>query len=290
MSSRSRFLRHVANTFGFTQHRPSIAMVHHNALFCLFSRKCLTVLFLFLFVSPSSAKEFFLTYHLFLGGIHANEFALTADIVNDRYKLTSHSKTVGLFDFMIGFTSKAVTEGIVENREFRPLKHRADNYWLGAYRKVRINYSDWQYPLVTAIPTAAKDGRDSVPPKLVGMTIDPLSAALDITTTILPAGLERELKVFDGRRRYNLQINSIGIENVNTPAYHGPATRIDITLERIAGFSSKPWLPRTEDPETVSVWFASILNNSPLIPVQLKAIAIIAPIRIDLKSAVVNEH
>ena len=122
------------------------------------------------------------------------------------------------------------------------------------------------------------------------MTIDPLSAALDITTTILPAGSERELKVFDGRRRYNLQINSIGIENVNTPAYHGPARRVDITLKRIAGFSSKPWLPRTEDPETISIWFASILSASPLIPVQLKAIAIIAPIRIDLKSAVANEH
>lgn len=265
-------------------------MVHHKALTCLFSSKCLTLLFSLLFVSPSSAKEVFLTYHLFLGGIHANEFALTANIVNNRYKLTSHSKTVGLFDFMIGFTSKAVTEGIVDNREVRPLKHRADNYWLGDYRKVRIDYSDWQHPLVTTTPSAAEDGRDSVPPKLTGMTIDPLSAALNITTTILPVGLERELKVFDGRRRYNLQISSIGVENVNTPAYHGPATRIDITLERIAGFSSKPWLPRTEDPETISVWFASILSASPLIPVQLKAIAIIAPIRIDLKSAVVNEN
>ena len=143
-------------------------------------------------------------------------------------------------------------------------------------------------PSVAIEPSPAADGRDPVAPDLMRDTVDPLSAALDIARHVASGDGARILPVFDGRRRYDLHIGPSTAARVEGPVYRGVARRLDITLERIAGFSARPWLPRSEDPETVTVWFASLVEGLPPIPVRLNAVAVIAPVRIHLTGLAVG--
>jgi len=252
------------------------------------SRRVLALALMMTGIAPAGAVELTLTFELFVSGVHAADLSLTAEVTESRYRLASDSRTVGLIDAVVAFISRAASEGTIASGEVRPHTHRADNDWHGDRRTVRIDYADPTRLLVAIEPSPAADGRDPVPPEFMRETVDPLSAALDIARHVVSGDRARTLPVFDGRRRYNLHLGPSTAASVEGPVYSGAARRLEITLERIAGFSSRPWLPRSDDPETVTVWFATLADGLPPIPVRLDAVAVIAPVRLHLAGLAVG--
>lgn len=254
------------------------------------SRRVLALALMMTGTAPAGAVELTLTYKLFVGGVHANDLSLTAEVTEGRYRLASDSRTVGLIDAVVAFDSRAASQGTIASGEVRPHTHWADNDWHGDRRTVRIDYADPARLSVAIEPSPAADGRDPVPPELMRETVDPLSASLDIARHVVSGDRGRTLPVFDGRRRYNLHVGPSTAASVEGPVYSGAARRLEITLERIAGFSSRPWLPRADDPETVTVWFATLADGLPPIPVRLDAVAVIASVRIHLAGLAVGDR
>ena len=92
-------------------------------------------------------------------------------------------------------------------------------------------------------------------------------------TAAKPCG--ETVRVFDGRRRYDVELTYIGHENVSTSgAYSGPTTKCEMRYKQIAGF--KQTVTKTALP-TISVWFATFPLKGPgpvklfAVPVQLLA-------------------
>ena len=81
-----------------------------------------------------------LAYEIYLGGFHVGTLRLRAEIAEQRYHLVADTRSRGVIDLLIGFTSKAETVGRLVDGRVSPNWHAADNTWLGQPRRVR---NDW---------------------------------------------------------------------------------------------------------------------------------------------------
>jgi hypothetical protein len=77
--------------------------------------------------------------------------------------------------------------------------------------------------------------------------------------------------VFDGRRRYDLQYEDRGIQELKRSTYSafaGPARACRVKQHRIAGFSTDP--TDGEKADEASIWIADVLPGAPPMPVRIE--------------------
>jgi len=223
-----------------------------------------------------------LSYLISVAGIETGRLALNIERRGSEYRLSSEIETLGLTDALIEFRSAAITHGSVSNTKVLPRQHRADNLWRGDTRFVRISYGP-DGPLdITVEPRPEDDDRDAVARALTEGTIDALSAAY-IASLRAPT-CQDTIKVFDGRRRYNIQTRPVGDVESQGPSYQGPAYLCELELHRIAGHSKSPWLPPSDE-ETGRIWFAPLSGDWPLIPVRFEIDILLGSAAVHLRSA-----
>jgi hypothetical protein len=186
-------------------------------------------------VSPPEARPLHLVYDIYLGGFHTGRIELEIDIGHARepaqaparYRVVAETRSAGLIDYLIGFRSRAVSEGRQVGGTPHPTRHEVDNTWMGKPRSVRIRYADGAPSphsrrdtpeTVTIAPSPEVDERDPVPLDARVGAVDPLTAALRVT--MIAAGPEGDgeslmrstcvgaVPVFDGRRRYDIRTRS----------------------------------------------------------------------------------
>ena len=221
--------------------------------------------------STETLRQVSLHYSIHLGGFSVGSVELDAELTRDGYLLRSVTRTDGLIDMVVGFLSHAESRGAIASRQIRPIEHRADNIWMGEDRFVRNAYDADRVTAVIS-PLPADDDRPPVPGSATAGTLDPLSASLRASYL---AGAERpcarSVPVFDGRRRYDLNFAHVAS---NRPAGLGggrPSQHCQVSLERIVGFSRKPWLTPVKGVEIADIWFKPLVADLPLIPVRLTA-------------------
>ena len=213
-----------------------------------------------------------LHYEIHLGGIYAGAVDVGVDLSETRYVLSAVTRSAGLIDVIIGFVSRARSNGAFAGGFVRPIRHSADNIWMGEDRWVRADYDEGRNVTVKVHPQPAVDGRDSVPTDVANGAFDPLSAALHAVGLVRTAKpCEGVVPVFDGRRRYDLIFTHVGGAPMATGAYKGMTRHCRVSLRRIAGFSRHPWLPVIKGVETVDVWFAELRASLPEVPILLEA-------------------
>ena len=228
----------------------------------------------------AGARMLRLEYDIFVGGFHSGRVDLSVRWNGNQYQLFAITSSAGLIDYLVGFRSYAQSRGTIFDDDVRPVSHHVNNLWTGDVRFVRMGYIDpgrnHEGPAYTVVhPPPVDDDREIVPEGLRRDTIDPLSAALRAAYSAIKRGdrapCQDTIPVFDGRRRYNLHFDDAGIETVEGPYFTGPARKCLASIERIVGFSSNPFLPRTDDPEGGEIWFADLVPGWPPVPVRFKA-------------------
>jgi len=92
-----------------------------------------------------------------------------------------------------------------------------------------------------------------VPEASIADTVDPFTPVFEIGRRLDDTQrCEGSYRVFDGVRRYDLQIQDGGVTTLasdDTLTFNGPARRCDITLTRIGGFSTKKGLFKFSESE-----------------------------------------
>ena len=104
-------------------------------------------------------------------------------------------------------------------------------------------------------------------------TVDPLSPLFDISLQLHQNNrCEGSYRVFDGVRRYDLQVKQGGIEVLrsgNVGEYSGEAYRCEISLIRLGGFSTKRGLFKLDESDiTRTLYFGSVEGQ--LLPVRFE--------------------
>ncbi len=218
-----------------------------------------------------------LDYEIYLGGLHAGSLSVSLKTENGghNYLMQATTRTRGAIDFFVGFLSKARTSGLIAgNARPSPLRHRTDNIWRGDKRFVDNTYLRDGRVKNRHFPSAEADDRDPVPPELQRNTVDPLTASLRLAIAA-GEGCTAIVAVFDGRRRYNLRQSPApkAQKRISGPVFKGEARPCRIALERITGFSRRPWYDPGDDAEEVTMWYAPLIDGLPPVPVRLEAAA-----------------
>jgi len=212
-----------------------------------------------------------LDYEVRFGPLQILAIRNTTRLHDDHYEATSEMRTVGMVAWLFPWTAEATTSGRGSGAALTPDRHRAHGAIRGTARSVAIEYG--RDGLVTAevTPPADLDERDPVPAALQQSTIDPLTAGLAAVTS----GCAGTLRVFDGRRRYDMVLADQGEAEVPPSShalYQGLARRCRATITPVAGF----WRRSAQEdyrPSLLDSWIAAPRPGLLPVPVYLELTA-----------------
>lgn len=223
--------------------------------------------------SPATAQERTrLMFRFYNGGFAVFGLEAQAELQNNQYAITTRAASEGLFDFVTRFRQEAQTMGRIDGGRLFPLSHSSRSDGRFGARSIGMEWRDGT-PTIRLEPATDSEDRDPVPPALKRGAIDPLSAA------ILKFGGMRigevcagKTDVFDGRRRYALHYEPIGMAEIapnRYGAFTGTAQRCNVRLERMAGYSrSRENTERVDETRTV-LWLGRV-GRDRLLPVRLE--------------------
>ena len=222
--------------------------------------------------ADAAAGRMRLSYDIYFGGLILGDVTVTASWSETDYQVRADGHSRGLVDLLAGFVSEAVSEGRFGADGARPLRHRARNRFLGEDRLVALDYGPGGDIAAEVAPTAEQDEREAVPVADRRDTVDPLSAGLLAWRTVLQGGTcHADLRVFDGRRRYDLRFVEKGTARWQEGEADRPALLCELDIERLAGFSENPWLPETRRIHTATVWLVRLADGQPPVPVRIES-------------------
>jgi hypothetical protein len=192
----------------------------------------------------------------------------TIALEGERYRASSEMETVGIVGTVFPWRSEATSEGSRRQSSLWPLRHRSQGVYRGERRVVELDYRDGGTVEARVEPAPEHDWRESVPVELQRTTIDPLTAAL----AVMASDCDGSLPVFDGRRRYDLELSDLGEGEVEASSYHlyaGEARRCRALVKALGGFWRDD--PRhSEKPTTLDYWIAAPRRDLPPLPVYLE--------------------
>ena len=183
----------------------------------------------------------------------------------------SRSRSHGVVDFLFEYWGRNKVVGRIFPQDARPDYYEAHSSWAGEQRTVEISYELAGDLTYKAVPPAAEDDRDLVPANLLTGTADPVTGAFAAFIRVLRATVCNDiLKIFDGRRRYDIYLSEVAGSETKGPLYSGHARVCRARQTVLAGTSRRIWLPRFSRPEWADIWIASIRPDLPLLPVRIK--------------------
>lgn len=199
---------------------------------------------------------------LYFGGFSVGALNLVTTLEGSSYAMKSEMGTRGLVSWFIDGFARIEANGEIENGVLKPAYYRAAS---GQDDKVerdsQVFFNEGSPAKIIAVPDYAEDDRKYVPLEEQMGSVDPMSAALFSATFADGDELcKGTIKVFDGRRRYNLHLSYVGEEELKSydkDRYSGPVARCEIVFEQMKGFQkdgSGPRKRKSYDPATV--WIA----------------------------------
>lgn len=208
----------------------------------------------------NAADELDLYLVMSMAGVTAGSVKLSIDDQDSRTVSKLAMKSKGMFKFLTGYKSKATAHstGGVEGVSPMPLSYISTYKTKNTERRVEIGYDgetgeidtfgSWKFD---------KPRKPKVPAALQTATVDPLTAMVRFRHWIRElrsgAGIQKVgtvetapegkiLDVFDGRRRYRLQIELLERLEVDYDGRDVPALRFRVDMKALAGFSEKDML------------------------------------------------
>lgn len=222
-----------------------------------------------------------LHYDVRYGPVTILSLDTTIDVADTTYRSTTRMRTEGVVRLLYPWSAEAVSDGVRDGTTLTPRRHTADGVYRGEHRRVRIEYAGDGSVVSRIEPPPEDDARDRVPDDMQQATLDPLTASLAAASRLPCAGT---LPVFDGRRRYDMQLEDKGAADVPAArrgVYAGPARRCRATIVAYSGFWRSD--PRdSEAPTTLDYFIATPRADVGPVPVYLELAGARGTLRIHL--------
>jgi hypothetical protein len=216
---------------------------------------------------PAFASGVALEYDVLYGPLRVMALSSTARLSTGGYETSTQVRTVGLAGVLFPWTAGATTIGRRAAGALVPVQHRARGEYRGTARWVAIDYEPGGAVRAVIAPPPEADDRDPVPEAERQATIDPLTATL----AAVQSGCRGTLRVFDGRRRYDLALADQGESELPgaTPVYRGRARHCQARVTPRTGFwhASEQ---HDERPAQLDVWIAAPKVDVMPVPVYMQ--------------------
>jgi hypothetical protein len=193
--------------------------------------------------------------------------------------------TDGFIGSMVDARYRATSEGVTKDAMASPRRFQGVSGQDGddEGKTVTVIYRDGAAPEVDYLP-AHEAPSAPLPADMTMATVDPPSAMVTLMETLGSTGrCDATVKVFDGKRRYNLvsrHAREVELTRTRYAPYSGPAVECRVEIEQIAGFRQGRFAKRY--PDEITIYLASVIERAPPVPVRLHATNMFGSLRMHL--------
>ncbi len=213
-------------------------------------------------------------YEVYFSGMHI--MSVDAELLNasDRYELRVSSATRGMADFFVGWTGEAISRGTLAGSLAVPQVYTNRGVWKGKSRNIDIAYRpDGEVESYKVEPEPDPEKVNELPENAEAGTMDPLSVIAQVTRAINQGGdCGGNFAVFDGRRRYDVDVSDKGVQNIvpnDYSIYAGDAVVCDLVFTVLGG-DRKEKSKYAATARNRRVFVAAPVDGAPAIPVRLQ--------------------
>ncbi|WOF75282.1 DUF3108 domain-containing protein [Parvibaculaceae bacterium PLY_AMNH_Bact1] len=210
-------------------------------------------------------------YAIALGGFNLGTADVEANLGNGSYELDATVRTEGIADQFFETTFALESRGSFSGNRVKPARFISTYQDADSSRRVELTYPSRGAPVMAAEPAYGDGFGPHVQLNDILMTQDPISALLLPTRSTTTSPCDRSLPLFDGRRRYDLQLREDGMTEVNggENAYSGPAMRCTVGMLPVAGYERKTLIKLLAREDSIRVWLAPLEGGDIWIPVRM---------------------
>ncbi|HWK43706.1 MAG TPA: DUF3108 domain-containing protein [Stellaceae bacterium] len=211
-----------------------------------------------------------LHYDIYSGGFTTVNFDVTVVEGAEAYRMDFAAHTVGVANLMFGFTVQSSSEGQVTADGAIPAAFHTSSTSHARDRSAHLVFQGSHVEAELRPPQDDEEGAlTPVTPDMLIGTVDPLSGILGLARAVASGErCDRRVAVFDGRRRYDLVFEEAGTETLEPTSrslFSGVARRCKMAFNRLGGYPVDTSKRVTGNDGMI--WFATILPNTPPVPV-----------------------
>jgi hypothetical protein len=220
-------------------------------------------------LGPGQSRSVDISLRARIGPLELARGSFKVSLTQDSYSGEATYRTSGIAASFNNDAGIATVKGAIENGQLKP-KGFVNQETNGKKRRITMSFGSRSVD-VTAAPMWGNMG---FPPTTLAQkleSVDPVTGLMELSlVTGRDAGRAcgGAVKIFDGKRRYDIRTQYVGIEQVSTPAYKGPATYCRGTYTEVAGFNQKK-PGETREPIRLQIWLADVGNMGVSVPVRM---------------------
>ena len=223
-------------------------------------------------------EELAVNYDVNLGGFTLGSGQLRTTYTEDSYDARISIRTAGLADWLFNSTYDNTSSGARVNGDIFPAEYNSD--FRGRreddYQVVEIGYEGTTPYLVNSDPSyGPRLERFPVTEEQRENSYDPLNAAMHLIAG-MPFSEEEpcgdRIRVFDGRRRYDLVMEHVGYEDIRVrrgEVWDGETLVCQLNYEEVAGFKPQP--EDDELPRPPMTLYIAEMDEGYYVPVRVRA-------------------
>jgi hypothetical protein len=209
---------------------------------------------------PASTVQ--LVWQVYLGGFNLGNIGIKSSFAGNSYSAVSRLKTAGVVNSFYEAIIDATSVGGVNGAGLSPQKYDSNTNNEKTNQKVGLTYSSSGIQLFSDPPYNTE--RFPVTEEQKRGTLDPLSGLVFALSGISQSAAKpcgETVRVFDGRRRYDIELNYVGQDKVKTDGgYSGPAVKCTVIYKQLAGF--KPNLNKGKSIPVITTWLAPMESSA----------------------------
>jgi hypothetical protein len=225
-------------------------------------------------------------YVISAAGIPIGKSEITVQIDNDKYTASATGRASGFFTILISGEGSVRVQGAVSEAGLQPKNFTASIKKDNENSEVKMVIDGGSVVDLTAESSIPDKDRVPLTDAHRHGIVDPLTAVL------LPAGqsrtlsgdvCQRSLPIFDGRRRYDLDLSFKRMDEIKlAKGYQGPVVVCAIKFKPIAGHHNSSLIVKyLSEGRELELWSAPIAGTPILAPVRMTTTNLIGNLAVD---------
>lgn len=245
--------------------------------------------------SPAESHRWDLTYSVSIAGIPLLQATSAIEWIGERYRLEARAMAAWPFDAVFPWYARAVSQGTMAGSTIQPDSYEALSHWAGSDRGVALRYREGALDTVTYTPPTSSADRDLVSIAMRRGTTDPIAGMLSLLGAVARgAPCRGRVPIYDGRRRYDLQLSSVdqpnsASEGNSAAAEDGLPGPCRLHFHTIAGAraieQSRFWQTTTAGTgrPPMLLWLTRLSADGPVVPMRAATDSVLGTVRIALR-------
>jgi hypothetical protein len=246
-------------------------------------------------MTAAAAKPVTLTYLAYLAGFPVLSMTVQVDLpvgpdgrtTDGAYALQANIVTQGSLASLYPYRMTVSAQGRLADGGAQPARFHSEGQIMAQTESVTLTYGAGGRVDIKAVPLT-RQAQDAAANGTANGTIDPASMVL----AVIAAYSQRHscagsYPLFDGVRRYDLNVQQVGNGNVQyykQSFYQGPATACQAVPQLIQGFAPMAVESKLY-PESAKIWLANAIQGMPALPVRIDTQNALGRMVFDLVSA-----